>query len=1096
MPELDGVAISDTSIRQPVFITMLMLLTIVMGMLSYFSLPVNLYPSFDWPVIAVQVLYPGAGPQSVAEQVAEPVEDAIISINGVKHITSESYEGAAMIIVDFETSIEVDVAEQDVRSKVNAIIHQLPDEAEEPTYFKFDPEEIPVLSVAIFSKGEREPSELRHVVEDEIVPRMQRVEGVGSVPVSGGEQRQINVWLDLGKMQARQILPALVNRSIQTANINMGLGSINAGAQDISLRAPSMFDTPQDISRVQITGTPYRIGDIATIEDGVAEVKNYARLNGEDAVLVDIIKRSDANVVEVAHTVREELAHIFTEYPDLEYEIPRDTSIFVEESTHGAIDELFVASLAAMLVVLFFFRNMRNTLVTIIGLPVILIGTFAAIALFGLTINVITLMALSLSVGLVIDDAIVVRENIFRHTEQGEPPIIASSRGTAEVSLSVVAMTLTLIAVFIPVTFASGIAGIIFKSFGITVASAMALSLIEAFTLAPMTSAHLFKEDENKKHKNHKKRKKHAPKEEHQPAVAQASSLSHTEGEEKSALDLELEEDVGWMGRVYGRILRWSLKHRLIVVLIAIVVVIASFVVASNLQFAFMPTTDQGEFYVGFELQPGAPVEETNKLALQAEQIIMQDPAVELVLANVGSSSGQGGSSPERAEIFVKLHEDFEEPTDVVRNRLRPKLTFLPKLVLGTESRGSSSTQVTGRDVQLQINSIRPIEEIIPLLLQIQGEAKKIEGLVAIDSTYNPGKPELEVHVDPTKIGDLGVTNDDIASSVRTLINGSKATVFRKDGEDTDIYVRLRHDDRAKIEDIKLISVPSANGSVPIGSLVDIELTAGPTTIRRYDRANQVIIGANVVDRNVNEVLAEVRAGLETIEAPPGVEFGFGGDVEDQQESFRTLLVAMALSVLFVYMVLASQFGSFFQPFVIMLAMPFSFVGAFLALQIANLNLDIFSMIGLIMLMGLVVKNSILLIDFTNRLRASGLSKHEALVQAGSIRLRPILMTSIALIAGAVPVAIGLGEGAELRRGISVAVIGGMITSTALTLLMIPTAYSILEGIVDNFSRLFQWRPFRRKPTKEKQQSSSSHAHTPSESATSSSSAGSGDGIA
>lgn len=1085
MPELDGVAIADTSIRQPVFITMLMLLTIVMGMLSYFSLPVNLYPSFDWPVIAVQVLYPGAGPQSVAEQIAEPVEDAIISINGVKHITSESYEGAAMIIVDFETSIEVDVAEQDVRSKVNAIIPQLPDEAEDPTYFKFDPEEIPVLSIAIFSKGERVPSELRDVVEDEIVPRMQRVEGVGSVPVSGGEQRQINVLLDLQKMQARQILPALVNRSIQTANINMGLGSINAGAQDISLRAPSMFDTPQDISRVQITGTPYRIGDIATIEEGVAEVNNYARLNGKDAVLVDIIKRSDANVVEVAHTVREELEHIFAEYPDLEYEIPRDTSIFVEESTHGAIEELFVASFAAMLVVLFFFRNMRNTLVTIIGLPVILIGTFAAIALFGLTINVITLMALSLSVGLVIDDAIVVRENIFRHTEQGEPPIIASSRGTAEVSLSVVAMTLTLIAVFVPVTFASGIAGIIFKSFGITVASAMALSLVEAFTLAPMTSAHLFKEDENKKHKKHKK---HATKEDH-----------GQEGEEKSALDLELEEDVGWMGRIYGRILRWSLKHRIVVVLIAVAVIVASFVVASNLQFAFMPTTDQGEFYVGFELQPGAPVEETNKLALQAEEIIMQDPAVELVLANVGSSSGQGGSSPERAELFVKLHEDFEEPTDVVRNRLRPQLTFLPKLVLGTEARGSSSTQVTGRDVQLQINSIRPIEEIIPLLLQIQGEAKKIEGLVAIDSTYNPGKPELEVHVDPTKIGDLGVTNDDIASSVRTLINGSKAAVFRKDGEDTDIFVRLRSDDRASMEDIKLISVPSANGSVPIGSLVDINLTAGPTTIRRYDRANQVIIGANVVDRNVNEVLAEVRAGLENIEAPPGVEFGFGGDVEDQQESFRTLLVAMALSVLFVYMVLASQFGSFFQPFVIMLAMPFSFVGAFLALQIANLSLDIFSMIGLIMLMGLVVKNSILLIDFTNRLRASGLSKHEALVQAGSIRLRPILMTSIALIAGAVPVAIGLGEGAELRRGISVAVIGGMITSTALTLLMIPTAYSILEGVIDNFSRLLQWRPFRRKPgkeNKEKQQSSSSHAPIPSESAKSSSGAGSGDGMA
>jgi hydrophobic/amphiphilic exporter-1 (mainly G- bacteria), HAE1 family len=1027
-PKLNGVFISDTAIKQPVFITMIMLLIIVMGLLSYVTLPVNLFPDFSTPVIAVTLSYPGAGPESVAEQVAEPIENELATISGIDSITTSANESVAVITVAFDTAIDVDDADRDVREKVNAVLPQLPAEVEDPIFQQFDPGELPVLSIAVSSDGSISPLALRKLIDDDIVPQLQRIQGVGSVEVDGGQTRQINVLMDLDMITARQIAPSQIVSTIRNANANLGLGDVNAGAQDINLRAPSMLQTPEDILRVQITGTPYRIGDVAAVEDGVAEVESYARLDGEDAVTISIRKQNDANTVEVADNIKAELADIFAARTDLNYFIARDSSTFVKESTRSAIDELIVATGAAMLIVFLFFRNLRNTIVTALGLPVILIGTFAALQLFDMSINLVTLLALSLSVGLVIDDAIVVRENIFRHVERGEIPMIAASRGTAEVSLSVVAMTLTVIAVFLPVTFTTGITGIIFGAFGITIVCAMTISIFEAFTLAPMTSAHLFQ-----------------PK--HSTQQTSAEPIAEPAGD----LDLpdEAHEKLDWMARGYGRLLAWSLHHRLVIVVLTILILGASIYVASGLKFAFFPTQDQGEFAMSFEMPPGTPLDETDEMARQAEEVLLESPAVEAVQTTVGS-----GGSPEVAEFFVRLHED--EPTQATQAELRPQLDFLPRLAFSQPDLAGSNTGVTGRQLQLSIQTTGSLDELTPLLQQLQGEAQQVAGLVDIDTTYTPGKPELQFFLDPTKAGDLNLTNDDIATSVRTLIEGDKATTFRQSGEDTDIVVRLQPGDRAGVEDIRAISVPTTSGSVPIGALVDVELTTGPTTIRRYNRLTEVLIGANVVDRNINEVRQELQARLDQIELPENVEVGFVGEVEDQQEGFATLLVAMGLSILFVYMVLASQFGSFFQPFVIMLAMPFSFIGSFLALRLVGLELDIFGMIGLIMLMGLVVKNSILLVDFTNRLRQGGMTKHDALEHAGAIRLRPILMTALSLIAGSLPIAIGLGEGSEVRRGLSIVVIGGMVTSTLLTLLVVPTAYSLLEGITRRVGGLFR----------------------------------------
>jgi len=823
-----------------------------------------------------------------------------------------------------------------------------------------------------------------------------------------------------------------------------------------------MLQQPEDIARVQITGTPYRVSDLATVEDGVAEDTSYARFNGKDTVVIDIRRQSGTNIVQVADAVDAQMQSVFAGYPELHYTVVRDQSTLVRQSVNGSIEELIIAAIAALLVVLLFFRDLRNTLTTVAGLPVIIIATFAAMSAFGVTLNVISLLSLSISVGLVIDDAIVVRENIFRHLERGESPMVAASRGTAQVALSVLAMTLTMIAVFLPVTLTSGVTGIIFKAFGVTVASAMAISLVEAFTLAPMLSARLFKQ-KTTTDEGDKETRRQGDKEgrsdrslSRSPGLPvslpeQPSVVSHRSSEEEELL-AEANEDPGMLGRFYGSILRWSLRRRAVVVVLAVVVLIASGWAATGLKFAFFPNIDQHQFSIAFELPPGAPLSATDKLARQAEAMLMNDPAVESVQTTIG-----GAGTPEKGAFWVVLHEG--QSTIPTQERLRPQLAFLPTLAIAKPSVQGPNTDISGRDVQLSVQTARPLSEIQPQIQQLLALAQQHGSLVDMDMTSKPGKPEVRVQLDPAKAGDFGFTNNNISRSVRALINGDTATTFRQNGKDTDVVVRLPASQRASMDTIGSIAVPTANGSVPLTALANVEVSSGPTSIRRYDRLNQILIGANVDGRNANEVVQELQAGIAQLNVPNDITISFVGQQASQNEGFSTLLIAMALSVLFVYMVLASQFGSLSVPLVIMLAMPFSLIGAFLALRLFNLELSLLSMIGLIMLMGLVVKNSILLVDFAKRLQSVGMDKHTALERAGMIRVRPIMMTTLALVGGAIPSAIGLGEGTELRRPLAVVIMGGVLTSLVLTLLVVPTAYSLLEGLNARLGRLFRREP-------------------------------------
>ncbi len=1031
-PKLDGIWISDTAIRQPVFVTMIMFAIVVVGLLSFFTMPVNLLPEINPPVISVVIGYPGAGPESVADQIARPFEEAISTLNGVSSITTNSSEGRMVAIVEFVQERDPIQALQDVREKVSQVRGTFPSEIDDPIFNRFDPSQAPIISLAVVADDDLNPQELRELIDDEIVPRLQRVQGVGSIDVTGGLVRQINVLMDLNRLTALQILPAQISQAIATANNNQGLGNIGVDGVDVNLRTPSVIQQPDDILRVGLPGTTYKIGDVARVEDGFDDIDQYTRLNGSDAIQIDIRKQSGTNTVAVADAVFKELDRAFGEFPQLRYTIVRDDAETVRLNVRGALEEILFAIVGAVLVLFLFLRDIRNTFTMVAGLPVIIIGTFAALAAFDQTINILSLLALSISVGLVIDDAIVVRENIIRRVEAGEPPLLAASRGTAEVSLSVLAMTLTIVAVFVPVTFTTGVVGIIFGAFGITVASAILISLFEAFTLAPMLSSVLFRG-------NSKKQAKREPKRNHTPEFEDERIPADMRG-----------EHIDWMGRTYGRMLAFSLRHRFVTLSLGVLVIFLTVSTAQNVKFAFFPSQDEHQFGMGFTLPPGTPLEITDQLARQAEQILLRDPDVEAVLVNVG-----GTGTSEQAEFFVKLHEEASTP--VVQARLRPQLAQFPDMVMSIASFQGTSTEVTNRPLQAKILTTGSLEEIIPIAETAVARFRTIPGLEDVAMTYRQGKPEIQFRLDPARAADFNFSNSDLSRTLRALIDGDKAAIYREDGSDYDIVVRLQPEDRSDINSISTLRVPINGQLVPLANVATLAIAESPTSLRREDRQVAIIIGGNNVGRNINEVQADMQAVLDELDLPPGVVVAFGGDTADQGEGFASLLVAMLLSVIFVYMVLASQFGSFFQPFVIMLAMPLSFVGAFAALSLTQVELTIFGMVGMIMLMGLVVKNSILLVDFSNRLLKAGIEKNIAIQLAGAVRLRPILMTSLTLILGAMPSAIGLGDGGEARRGLAMVIIGGMITSTLLTLILVPSAYSLLESVTRRVNNFWHW---------------------------------------
>jgi HAE1 family hydrophobic/amphiphilic exporter-1 len=1017
----------DISIRQPVFMTMVLIAGIVMGIFSYFRMPVDNYPNVEFPVVVVTALYPGASPTEVEENITEILEEELSTIPGIDTVQSNSSESFSLLVLQFDLDQPADKVSQEVRERINILQNRLPSGAEDPVVRRFNPSDQPIVRLGVADNtGQLDPVALRQLVEDEIQAPLERVTDVAAVDVAGGQIREIQIKLNIQAMQARRITAQQIIGALQLENLTIPGGSVLEGATEMSLRTPGDFQTLDDIRNVIVAnrGTPIYLRDVAEVEDGYEERESITRLNGKESVILNIRKQSGSNTVAVVEGVKHALEPLIAANPNLSIIIASDQSVEVEQSVEGAIEDLLFGALLAGLVVFAFFRDFRSTWVTIAGLPVIMISTLFFMDLLGIGLNNISLLALALVVGLVIDDAIVVRENILRWLGKGYKPREAASKGTDEVFLPVLATTATVLAVFLPVAYAEGIIGKFFVDFGLTVSLAMAISFFESLTMAPMLSAYFFSAKEN--------------------ADRPIDEREHDEQAEANS----------WLDRLYGGFLHVVMRAKWLTILLTIVIFAGSIYSTRFLTFAFVPVTDQHQFEMGVTLPAGTPLATSLEEAIKIEQTMAAHPSISDIFTTVGDTG-----SPEVLNFFIKVREDAT--TRTVIEQVRQALVNAPGLTF-VQGGGPAGPQT---DVAVEVRGLSTTDynELGQAADAVMAQLRTIPGVVDLKSSYQPGRPEMRFVVDREKAAQLGLSTAQVGSTIRTLINGEVATTFRGEGAEADIRVQLAESDTTSVDEILNLNLLSQTGQlIPLRQVARVEEAVGPNQIARIDRQPRINITMNASGRPAPEVSGEIAGLLPTIQMPDGMLVKLGGSAEDQTEGFTSLGMAMLLSVIFIYMVLASQFNSFMQPLLIMLALPLAIVGAILGLLVTNKPLDLTAFIGFIMLMGLVTKNSILLVDFANRARERGATATEAMLQAGPVRLRPILMTSLSLILAMIPLVLGLSAGGEFRQAMSIAIMGGMITSTLLTLVIVPVAYAMVVGFQDRLAARSAARRARR----------------------------------
>jgi len=1034
--------LSELSIHQPVFITMIVFAVLLVGFMSYSRLSVNLMPDISLQTVSISTTYSGASPREVERSVTKPIEDAVASISGAKTVRSTSAESSSSVIVEFNTGVDIKTAMEDVRSRISMIRNGLPADVTDPVITKTDTSAMPVVAFAVAdSSGNRNPEELRSLADDQLKQQIERIEGVGSVIVFGGRVREVHVESSLEQLQSYGITPQQLSQAIQGENLDLPGGRINEGpTQELLVRTAGKITSLEQLGEIPVTtskGIVAHLKELATISKSTAEVRSYTRLDGNDSVMVIVQKQGGANTVRVSEAVQAGLKNVQKQYPDLSFGIIFDQSTYTRDSINDVQLSLILGGILAALVVLLFFRDLRNTLVTVAGLPVVVLGTFIVMNALGVSLNMISMMALSLSVGLLIDDAIVVRENIFRHMEMGEEARAAAGKGSAEIAMAVLSVTSTIVAVFLPIAFVGGTVGAFLRDFGLTITVAVLISLAEAFTLAPMLSAIFFHRIDPEQDRKRKA------------------------GRFFRAFD---GLNVG-----YGKLLGWSLGHRGLVVAAGVACLLGSLALVPLMNTSFQSTADQGEFAVMMELMPGTSLQEADRVARKAEELVRAEPMVATMFSSVGSMSGAVNSASIGAKLKSRGH------TNEVLERLRVAMAnALPgvKITYNKQSAaagafGGAAASMTSQPIQYKVQGA-DFDKLDQISKDVAAKLATVPGIVDIDRSAKDGGPQSVIVLDRSRATDLGISTNQLASTVRTLVNGDKAGTFQDTDKDVNIVVRLVAGERDNPDRILQLPILTNKGTqLRLFAVASMLPSTEPAKVDRENRQRQILVSAGTTGNDAGPTLAAAQAAVAAIKLPDGVTLVAGGDTQATAEAFASLFMALGLSVAFMYMILASQFGSFIHPFTIMLALPFSIVGAMMALLITRFSLDAMSMIGIILLMGLVTKNSILLVEFTNQMRSRGLSTREAILHAGPVRLRPILMTTLSMICGMLPVAVGFGAGSELRQPMGVTVIGGVITSTVLTLVAVPVAYSLIDDAGRWIVRRFRNQPKDPKATSE-----------------------------
>lgn len=1026
--------IAEISIKRPTIVVVLFTVLTLLGLISYKFLNYEMLPKFSPAVVSVATVYPGASPSEIENTVTKKIEDAVSSMENIKKIQSTSYESLSLVTITLNSGTDVDVSLNDAQRKVNSILSKLPDDIEAPSLNKFSLDDLPIITMS--ATAGMDDAQFYDLVKNRIVPGLSRVEGVAQVNIIGGREREIQVNIDEKKLAAYNLPLLNVQQIIQSSNLDFPTGSIRTEDRDILVRLAGKYTSIDELRNLIVSdknGIQVRLSDIAEVQDTQKDVEKIARVDQKAAIALQILKQSDANAVTVSEGVKKSITGLESEYKNLNLDltIASDSSVYTLASADAVIHDLLIAVVLVAFVMLFFLHSLRNAAIVMVSIPASLIATFIGIYLLGYTLNLMSLLGLSLVVGILVDDAIVVLENIYRHMEMGKNRVRASYEATKEIGFTVTSITLVIVVVFFPIALSTGLVSDILRQFTVVVMIATMLSLLTSFTIIPLLSSRFGK-------------------------------LEKIEGKSFfGRIILNFEKSLDRFTVWVTNILNWSLGHKKTVLAGTLGLLIATFMLIGKgyIGTEFFPKSDRGEFIVQLELPKDASIEQTNLLTTKAEQILSTKPEVVRLITNVGQASEAAGAQQApaySAEINVQLVERKlrMDRSDVYAAKVKKelvekipgaKIKTTPVSILGTAERTPVEVIVRGS----QLDSVMKFAEVVKAKLEA------IKGTTEVKLSVEGGNPEIRVQVDRDKMSALGLNLQTVGASMQTAFNGNTDGKFRQGEYEYDINIRLDNFNRKSLDDVRSLTFINNSGQkIKLDQFATVLESSGPSRLERQDKTTKVSVQSQVVGKPSGTVVAELDAVIKDLPRPTGVNYIFGGDMENQSEGFGTLGVALLMSIIMVYLIMVALYNNYVHPFVVLFSIPLSIIGALLALALTNNSLNIFTILGLIMLIGLVAKNAIILVDFTNQqVEEEGKSVRDALVAANHARLRPILMTTIAMVIGMLPIALAGGAGAEWKNGLAWVIIGGLLSSLFLTLIIVPVVYEAFDKIIRKFTK-------------------------------------------
>jgi HAE1 family hydrophobic/amphiphilic exporter-1 len=1021
--------LANISIKRPTLIVVVFIVLTLFGILSYFSLNYELIPKFSPKVVTITTVYPGASPSEVENTVTKEIEDAVATMENIKKLDATSFESLSMVRITLTNGADVDLALNDAQRKVNAILSELPEDAKTPSLNKFSTDDLPIITMSATSK--LDDATFYDLIDKRVQPVLSRVAGVAQVNLIGGQEREIQVNVKAERLEAYKLSILQVQQAIATANLDFPTGSVKSGNQEISVRLAGKYKDVEELRNLVVTttkdGAQVRLRDLADVQDVQKDVEKIARVDRRNALALQVIKQSDANAVEVSKNIRKILVDINKQYEKegLNITIANDGSEYTLESANAVIIDLVLAIVLVAIIMLLFLHSFRNALIVMVAIPSSLVATFIGMYLLGFSLNLMSLIALSLVVGILVDDAIVVIENIYRHMEMGKNKVRASLDGAKEIGFTVLSITLVIVVVFLPISLSTGMVAMILREFCLVVVIAVLLSLFTSFTLVPLLTSRF-------------------------------GRLEHISGKnvfEKFVLwfEKQLTNFTNWVGSILG----WALNHKFITLSIVVVLFFSSFQLVSKkfISSEFMPQGDRGEFLVQIELPKDVSIEQTNQMTRIAEDYLASLPEVTSTIATVGQSSATVGltlAPAYQAEITVKIVDKKQRDVESdifatqVKKALEKKLVgakvkAVPVNLLGMAQSAPVQMVVIGSD----------LDSVEHYATQVMERLRKIPGATQVKLSVESGNPEISVHVDRDKMAALGLNLQTVGATMQIAFNGNDDSKFRQGQYEYDINVRFDEYDRKNIDNVKNIQFVNNRGEIiRLAQFAEVKESAGPSQLDRRDKNTSIRVESQAVGRSSSDIVDDLEHDIQDIVKPAGVSYIWGGDRENQAEGFASLAIALVISILMVYFIMVALYNSFVYPFVVLMSIPLCIIGALLALALTNNTLNIFTILGIIMLIGLVAKNAIILVDFTNQLKAEGKSTREALFLANKARLRPILMTTIAMVIGMLPIAMTSGAGAELKNGLAWVVIGGLLSSLFLTLIVVPVVYQVVDKIL------------------------------------------------